>query len=193
MSTPQEILTFWLEDVGPSGWYTADDPALDAKARDRFQADYRTAAEGGHTMWLTDSHSTLAYIVLTDQLPRNMYRGQAEAFALDPSALAASKLAIAKGWDKRTDEPGRQFFYLPLMHSENLCDQDRCVRLMADRLPETGAENLLHAKAHREVIRRFGRFPFRNAALDRRSTEAERAFLDGGGYGTVVRETREAA
>jgi uncharacterized protein (DUF924 family) len=90
----------------------------------------------------------------------------------------------------RIDEPARQFFYLPLMHSECLSDQERCVRLMMTRMPETGAENLVHARAHREVIRRFGRFPYRNDALDRPTQGAEARFLEEGGYGAMVREMR---
>jgi len=86
----------------------------------------------------------------------------------------------------KVDEPVRQFFYLPLMHSECLADQERCVRLMKTRMPDSGESNLLHAKAHREVIRRFGRFPYRNEALERRDTAPEVAFLDQGGYGAVV-------
>lgn len=82
---------------------------------------------------------------------------------------------------------------MPLMHSENLADQDRCVRLMMTRMPETGADNLLHARAHREVIRNFGRFPFRNGALHRPSTEGEAGFIDNGGYMEIVRELRQAA
>ena len=92
----------------------------------------------------------------------------------------------------RVAEPARQFFYLPLMHSENLCDQDRCVRLMCERLPETGDSNLLHARAHREIIRMFGRFPMRNAALTRTSTKAEALHLEQGGYGSVMRSLQEA-
>jgi uncharacterized protein (DUF924 family) len=78
------------------------------------------------------------------------------------------------------------------MHSENLCDQDRCVRLMLDRMPKHGASNLLHARAHREVIRKFGRFPYRNAALGRRSTETEQNYMNGGGYGSTVEELKKA-
>ena len=92
----------------------------------------------------------------------------------------------------RIDEPARQFFYLPLMHSENLCDQDRCVRLICERMPGEGGSNLLHARAHREVIRRFGRFPHRNAALGRASSASEAAFLKAGGYGGVVRDLQKA-
>mgnify|MGYP003875225371 CR=1 FL=1 len=109
------------------------------------------------------------------------------------AALAAAKSAVDKSWDLRIDEPARQFFYLPMMHSENLCDQERCVRLMLDRMPETGEANLKHAKAHREVIRTFGRFPYRNEALQRHSTASETAYLSKGGYGETVRSVEAAA
>ena len=148
---------------------------------------------GACSLWLTYPTGTLAYIILTDQFSRNMFRGQAQAFATDAVALAAAKVAINRGWDLRIDEPARQFFYLPLMHSENLCDQDRCVRLICERMPEHRSENLIDARAHREVIRRFGRFPHRNEALNRNSTEPERAFEMNGGYGAVLREVMEAA
>jgi uncharacterized protein (DUF924 family) len=144
-------------------------------------------------LWLTYPAGTLAYVILTDQFPRNMFRGEARAFATDRAGLRAAKVAIGRGWDMRIDEPARQFFYLPLMHSENLCDQERCVRLICERMPEHGPYNLLHARAHREVIRRFGRFPYRNAVLDRVSTTPERSFEAEGGYGALVREVREAA
>jgi uncharacterized protein (DUF924 family) len=145
------------------------------------------------SLWLTYPSGTLSYIILTDQFPRNMLRGSGEAFATDGIARAAAKMAIDRNWDMRIDEPARQFFYLPLMHSECLADQERCVRLMMTRMPETGDSNLVHARAHREVIRRFGRFPYRNEALARPSHAAEAAFLAAGGYGAMVREMTEAA
>ncbi|WP_371056044.1 MULTISPECIES: DUF924 family protein [unclassified Rhodosalinus] len=185
------ILSFWLDEVGPDEWYKADD-ALDEEIRRRFLPLWEGACEGRFAMWLTYPAGSLAYIILTDQFPRNMFRGEGRAFATDRAALAAAKSAIHRKWDLRIDEPARQFFYLPLMHSENLCDQDRCVRLIHERMPETGADNLTHAKAHREVIRRFGRFPYRNAALGRANTAPERAFLDEGGYGAAVRELQVA-
>ncbi len=191
MSTPEEVLAFWLDEVGPAGWYKAED-ALDEEIRDRFVALWERAAEGGLSLWLTYPTGTLAYIVLLDQFSRNMWRGEARSFALDAAALAAAKTAISRGWDLRVDPPARQFFYLPLMHSENLCDQDRCVRLFHSRMPDA-TDNLLHARAHREVIRRFGRFPHRNAALDRETPSEEAAFLADGGYGRTVAEVRDAA
>jgi uncharacterized protein (DUF924 family) len=192
MADPDDVLNFWLDETGPDGWYSGGEE-LDAEIRDRFEADWRRARDGALSLWLTYPTGTLAYIILTDQFPRNIFRETARAFELDKVARAASKMAIAKGWDMRIDEPARQFFYLPLMHSENLADQDRCVRLMMTRMPQTGASNLLHAKAHREVIRRFGRFPYRNSALSRDTPPAEARFLEEGGYGAAVRELQAAA
>ncbi|MEO9820646.1 MAG: DUF924 family protein [Paracoccaceae bacterium] len=191
MVQADDVLRFWLDECGPSCWY-AENAALDARIREKFLNAWEGAREGQYSLWLTHASGTLAYITLTDQFSRNMYRGHQDAFCTDRAALTAAKSAISKGWDMRVDEPARQFFYMPLMHSENLCDQDRCVRLMCERLPETGASNLLHARAHREVIRLFGRFPARNAALSRVSTKAETVHLEQGGYGSVVRSLQEA-
>lgn len=191
MANPEEILSFWLDEVGPKRWYESSQD-LDDEIRDRFHSDLVRATEGALSLWLTYPSGTLAYIILTDQFPRNMFRDSGEAFATDGIARASAKMAIDKGWDMRIDEPARQFFYLPLMHSECLADQERCVRLMLTRMPATGASNLLHARAHREIIRRFGRFPYRNEALERPSQVGEAEFLASGGYGAVMREMMEA-
>ncbi|KIC43037.1 membrane protein [Ruegeria sp. ANG-R] len=191
MVGPEEVLSFWLDEVGPEGWYLQDE-ALDARIRDRFLKTWEAACEGKFSLWLTYPSGSLAYIILMDQLPRNMFRGSKQAFASDRAALAAAKCAVDKGWDLKIDEPARQFFYLPMMHSENLCDQERCVRLMIERMPEGGDSNLLHARAHREVIRMFGRFPYRNDALERPTTEHEAAYVSNGGYGSTVRELQAA-
>jgi uncharacterized protein (DUF924 family) len=192
MARPEDILAFWLDEVGPDGWYKQDE-ALDQDIRDRFLTAWEGQMQGRYGLWLTYPSGTLAYIVLADQFPRNMFRGQGTAFASDRIALAAAKQAIHRGWDMRIDEPSRQFFYLPLMHSENLCDQDRCVRLMKERMPASGDSNLMHAKVHREVIRQFGRFPYRNDALSRKTTEAEKAFISDGGYGAILRDMQAEA
>lgn len=181
MSTPEDILAYWLDEQGPKGWYKGG-AALDAEIRDRFMDDWIRATEGTYAMWLTYPSGTLAYIILTDQFPRNMFRDTAKSFSSDNLARAAAKMAISKGWDKRIDGMARQFFYMPLMHSENLCDQDRSVRLIKERMPDGGEANLIHARAHREVIRLFGRFPTRNEALHRDSTQPEAAFVETGGY-----------
>lgn len=186
MVTAQEVLEFWLDEVGESAWYSPP-VDLDDRIRARFAPAWQAAREGTFGLWLTYPSGLLAYILLLDQFPRNMFRDAADAFATDHAALAAAKVAIERKWDMRIDEPVRQFFYLPLMHSENLCDQDRCVRLMLERLPLTGESNLLHARAHREVIRLFGRFPYRNAALERASTKVEQDYIANGGYAKTLR------
>lgn len=191
MVAPEEILAYWLDEIGPEGWYKGSD-ALDSEIRDKFLDAWTSAMEGRHALWLTYPSGTLAYLILLDQFPRNMFRGTAQAFASDRIALAAAKQAIHKGYDKKIDAPARQFFYLPLMHSENLCDQDRCVRLMAERMPGSDS-NLLHARVHREIIRMFGRFPYRNEALSRKHTGPEQEFLSGGGYGETMEELKKAS
>ncbi|MEM8654770.1 MAG: DUF924 family protein [Pseudomonadota bacterium] len=184
MTSPDDVLSFWLDECGPEAWYKTD-PDLDQTICDRFGSTWVAATEGKFALWLTYPSGALAYIILTDQFSRNMFRDGGAAFSTDKAALAAAKSAIAKGWDMRIDAPARQFFYMPLEHSENLCDQERAVRLFCERMNDP--ELLLHARAHREVIRQFGRFPHRNAALGRATTDAEQAHLDAGGYGAVVR------
>jgi uncharacterized protein (DUF924 family) len=184
MADPVEVLDFWLGDVGEAGWYAGGDD-LDALCRDRFAEAVTAARGGGLDHWVDGTVGTLAFLILTDQLPRNIHRDTALAFASDAAALAAARRAVEAGWDMDAPEPERQFFYLPFEHSEDPTDQDRCVALMEDRLPGS-PDNLLHARAHREVIRRFGRFPTRNAALGRENTPEEQAYLSSGGYGAVV-------
>lgn len=177
----QPILNFWLTEVGPEGWYKPPE-GLDARIRDLFAAQCDAAREGRLDSWATHAGGTLALLILLDQFPRNVWRGTARAFGSDHVALRVAKAAIGRGLDLNVPEPQRQFFYLPLEHSESLADQERCVRLMLMRLPEGGADILPYAILHREVIRRFGRFPSRNAALGRPDTAAEVAYRAEGGY-----------
>jgi len=186
------VLDFWLNEVGPKGWYAGGD-ALDAEIRTGFLDLWQRARNGARDGWQTCPEGILAFVILTDQFPRNMFREDGRAFSTDLLARKAADLAIHRHWDMRIPEPDRQFFYLPLMHSESQADQDRCVRLILTRMPETGATNLLHARAHREVIRRFGRFPYRNRLLGRESSVAETEYLDSGGYGATVESLRTAA
>ncbi len=185
METPETVTDFWLNEIGPQGWYQSSE-ALDDEIRRRFEGLWQQARAGGLKDWKMSPDTMLAYLILVDQFPRNMFRDSALAFATDKLARATAKKAIEAKWDMRVPEPARQFFYLPLMHAECLADQDRCVRLMLTRMPETGTSNLRHAKAHREVIRRFGRFPYRNKALARTDTLPEAAFQHEGGYGAVL-------
>lgn len=192
MSDPVEVLDYWLGELGPEGWY-AGGAELDEQIRERFGDLWQAAADGGLDHWVDGPAGTLAFLVVTDQFPRNMWRGSAKAFSTDAMALAAARSAIDAGWDLAVPEPERQFFYLPFMHSEQLADQQACIGLMDERMPETGESNQLHARAHAEIIRRFGRFPYRNAAFGRDTTAEEQAFLDGGGYGAIVEQLKSAA
>ena len=192
MTTPQDVLAFWLDEVGPEGWYAGGE-ALDATITERFADTLERAADGSLGLWLTCPSETLAYLIVVDQFSRQIHRDKGKAFETDHLGREAAKMAIDRDWDLRIDEPARQFFYLPLMHSENLCDQDRAVRLIHDRMPQSGAGNIDHAKAHRAIIRKFGRFPYRNAALGRETTAAERDFMENGGYGAILREIQAVA
>jgi uncharacterized protein (DUF924 family) len=187
MVGPDDVLRFWLDECSPKDWYVQDD-TVDQKIRDQFLEAWEGACSGRHSLWLTYPTGALAYIILMDQFSRNMFRDSGKAFASDRAALAAAKSAIEKGWDMRIDEPARQFFYMPLMHSENQCDQDRCVRLMCERMPADGGNNLVHARAHREVIRQFGRFPYRNKVLGRADSAQEEAYIAAGGYASTLRD-----
>jgi uncharacterized protein (DUF924 family) len=184
MSDPVEVLEFWLGEVGPDAWF-AGGAAVDDLCRDRFGDLVAAAREGGLEHWVDGTVGTLAYLLLTDQLPRNIHRGTPLAFASDARARAAARQALDRGWDLAAPEPERQFFYMPFEHSENPADQEVAVRMMSERLA-SHPDLALHARAHAEVIRRFGRFPTRNAALGRISTPEEAAWLAEGGYGAVV-------
>lgn len=189
MSDPVEVLDFWLGEIGPEGWYTGG-PEIDAAVILQFSDLWEALRAGGLEHWVDGTVGTLAYLIVADQFPRNMHRGSALAFATDAQARAAARRALDAGWDMGAPSPERQFFYMPFEHSEDLADQDLSVSLMQERLAgEPG--NLVHAKAHREIIRRFGRFPFRNEALGRDTTPDESVFLADGGYGAIVRTLQE--
>lgn len=183
MSDPVEILDYWLGEVGPDGWFAGGE-ALDGTIRGRFLEIWQAAHDGGLEHWVQGAAGTLAYLVVCDQMSRNMHRGKIEAFSTDARALAAARRALAEGWDMAAPEPERMFFYLPFEHSEVPADQDLSVQLMTERLADS--EMALHARAHQAIISRFGRFPYRNAALGRVSSADEQAFIDGGGYGAIV-------
>ena len=182
MARADDILTFWFDDAGPKKWYQKSD-AFDAEIRAQFEAaaiDMAAVKLKGAHSWEAEPDSTLALIIALDQFPRNMYRGTKASFAWDALSLSASKAMIDKGWDLKIPQERRAFAYMPFMHSENMADQDLCVTLIDSRLES--ASSLHHAKEHRKVIRKFGRFPHRNEILDRASTPEEIAFLKSGGY-----------
>ena len=188
MSDPIEVLEFWLGEVGPEGWYAGGE-ALDDECRVRFMDLWQAAHEGGLEHWVDGTVGTLAYLVICDQLARNMHRGTDLAFATDARALAAARQAVEAGWDMGAPEPERQFFYMPFEHSEDPADQELAVRLLTERMA-SDPDMALHARAHQAIIARFGRFPFRNAALGRDTTPAEAEFMAAGGYAAEVARLR---
>ena len=190
--TPDKILGFWLDETDSKQWYNSS-KKLDSVILREFYPTWVSIMDGKFGMWLTYPSGSLAYILVLDQFSRNMFRGSSKAFSSDYVALAAAKQAIKHKFDLAIDEPGRQFFYLPLMHSESLQDQERCIRLMHERMPVDGINNLLHARAHREVIRKFGRFPTRNEALSRRNTSLEADYIKNGGYGMTYTQLANSA
>lgn len=177
MTNAREILNFWRE-IGPKGWWKKDD-AIDKRIVDEFGDLHAKAVAGELSDWENNADDCLALVLILDQFSRNMFRGDPATFAHDAHGLAIAKAAIAKGHDKEADENLATFFYLPLMHSEALDDQEECVRIFeAIDKPE----NLKAAIEHRDIIKQFGRFPHRNEVLGRETTPEELAFLDGGGF-----------
>ncbi len=177
---PAEIVGFWRE-TGPEKWF-AQDQSLDQVIRSTFLPTYEAAANGELAAWEESVEGALALVLLLDQFPRNMFRGNARAFATDALARAVADRALARGFDQATDLAMRPFFYLPFMHSEALIDQDRSVRLY---VALGDAEQLRYATEHRAVVQRFGRFPRRNRALGRDTTPAEQAFMEADGLGSA--------
>jgi uncharacterized protein (DUF924 family) len=177
-----EVLFFWFGPQAERGkrhkrWFEKSD-AFDRECRSRFLGLHEEAAAGRLAGWKEEPPGCLAFILLLDQFPRNMFRGTARAFATDPPALEAARHALARGWDRPMLPVERLFLYLPFEHSEALADQERACELTKplEAYPET-ADVYRYAAAHRDVIARFGRFPHRNAILGRGSTPEEIEFL----------------
>ncbi|MCS4509005.1 DUF924 family protein [Xylophilus ampelinus] len=175
-SPSADVLGFWRA-AGPEKWFAKND-AFDAEFTHRFLAAHEAVAAGSLDDWAQDAPGALALVLLLDQFPRNAFRDSPRAFATDAQALRTARTAIGRGFDQATAVELRAFFYMPLMHSESLADQDDCVALSRP-LPGT---TLRFAELHRDIVRRFGRFPHRNAVLGRGTTPEEQAFLDAGGF-----------
>jgi len=173
-TTPQDILDFWYAPDMRTKWF-ASTPQIDAMMRERFEQVWESAHTGTLESWNNTPTGCLALVIVLDQFPLNMFRGTAKSFSTEQQAVAVTKQAITQGYDQQIDKEHVAFLYLPLMHSENLVDQDLCVTLFE----AAGLENNLRfARHHHEIVRRFGRFPHRNAILGRTSSAEELAYLD---------------
>jgi len=174
---PADVLAFW-RTAGPDKWFEKD-ALFDAEIARRFSGLWHAAGEGQLPAWDDTAEGALALVIVFDQFPRNMFRADGRCYATDELARAAADRAIRRGFDRQMPHAERQFFYLPLMHSENFDDQQRCLEIARDY---GDAEFTKYAEQHADIIQRFGRFPHRNALLQRPSTPEEQAFLDGGGF-----------
>lgn len=179
MEAIQAVLSFWFgKELKPrKEWFTKN-PAFDAEVRSRFLSLHEQAIAGQLDSWRNTPEGSLALILLLDQFSRNLFRGQPQAFASDPQALAVAQHAIAQGFDQQVPLIQRVFFYLPLEHSENLAHQAESVRLFQqfENVPEL-KDYYDYALRHQVVIAQFGRFPHRNEILNRPSTPEEVEFL----------------
>ena len=171
-----DVVAFW-EDAGPRLWFAKDD-AFDRRFRERFLVLHEQAARGELDYWIATPEGALALLILLDQFPRNSFRGMPRMYATDAAARALASAAIAAGHDRAVAADLQKFFYLPFGHSEDLGDQQRGVEL-CQRL---GGRDLEMAEHHRDIVRRFGRFPHRNAILGRPATQEEVQYLASGGY-----------
>ena len=177
VATPIDILDFWWQ-AGEEKWFAQDD-AFDELCKDQFGATIQAAQAGELDHWAETADGALALILVLDQFTRNVFRGQADAFQADKKAVGIAEKAVQRGFDKAFPKNVRVFFYLPFEHAEDLELQERAV----DLCQALGNMQFYHyALIHMDVIRRFGRFPHRNKILGRQTTDAERAFLDNGGF-----------
>jgi len=171
-----ELEHFWFRRLNPGQWFAPDDQ-VDAELRRRFAPDLSALWTQAPHSFLTDPHIALAAVLLFDQLPRNLFRGTATAFAFDPLARQITHGALARGYDRALRREQRVFLAMPLMHSERIADQLQSVRFFTQLgLPA----NREFAVDHYRMVARFGRFPHRNEALGRTSTPAERRALEQG-------------
>jgi uncharacterized protein (DUF924 family) len=173
---PADVVAFWRE-AGPKKWFNKD-AAFDRAVAERFGALHAEVAAGGKADWAKTPEGALALILVLDQFSRNMFRGTPKAFAQDEMAAAIAEKAIEAGFDHVVPPDLRFFMYMPFEHAESIAEQERCVLYMHAFAPSV----LPYAREHEKIIRRFGRFPHRNAILGRHTTPAEQAFLDGGGF-----------
>lgn len=170
---PEQVLDFWFSADTRPFWFRST-PEFDARLHERFVDVWQAAARGELEAWNATPEGALALVIILDQFPLNMFRGQAESFSTEALSREVAHKAIDRGWDRDLDDAGRAFLYLPFMHSEARDDQERSVQLFRDA---DLVDNLRWAEHHREIIQRFGRFPHRNAALGRESSGEELEWL----------------
>ena len=169
----EDVINFWFKEATPAQWYKKDD-AFDARMRERFLETHRAVMNGETASWRQTPEGRLAEIIVLDQFSRNMFRGKPEMYASDALALQLAQEAIAVGADRQLSPRMRHFFYMPFMHSESWSAHKKALWLFIKNLNLGG---LKYEIDHARVIRKFGRYPSRNAILSRQSTPEEVEFL----------------
>ncbi len=171
-----EVLQFWFVELLPENWFGSSDE-IDRQIENRFGALLAQASEGGCDDWADSPRGLLALVIVLDQFSRNIHRDSARAYAQDEAAQDLVLKAIDKGWDDKLGLDQRQFLYMPLMHAEDRELQRLCVQKF-EALEKSAREITGFAERHRDIVERFGRFPYRNEVLGRSSTEEEREFIE---------------
>ncbi|KPJ95558.1 MAG: hypothetical protein AMJ55_03555 [Gammaproteobacteria bacterium SG8_15] len=172
-TVPADILHFWFSEKVKPLWFNST-PEFDAELKERYADIFHAVLNGQLSEWQQTADGCVALVVILDQFPLNMYRGLPESFAGEALARDITRGAVNNGFDQQMPGEQKAFLYMPLMHSENIADQDLSVQLFeAAGLKE----NLRFANHHRDIVRRFGRFPHRNKILGRTSTQAELDYL----------------
>lgn len=179
--TKSEILDFWFVETKPAQWFQKNSD-FDNEIRNRFERDYQFAGQGIYDGWQDDPKGVLALCIILDQFPRNMYRDSPQAFATDGKALDVAKKAVKKQFDHLLTVDEKAFLYLPFEHSETMEDQEKSVALFS-ALKADNPVYYDYAVRHYDVIKKFGRFPHRNAALGRLNTKLEDEYLAQPGSG----------
>lgn len=171
-----DVIRFWFDELAPDDWFGSSD-ALDQQIIERFEELWEEQKSKVAADFIDTPETALAAIILFDQFPRNMFRDTAEAFATDHLSLQIAKEAIDRELDHKLTDDQRAFAYMPFMHSEDLDDQTRCLGLFTALGIES---NIKFAKAHRDVIVKYGRFPHRNDVLGRETRSEEQAAIEQG-------------
>jgi uncharacterized protein (DUF924 family) len=171
---PDEIIDFWFADATRKLWFDST-PEFDDELRTRFRDTWERARRGELDHWTETAEGCVALVIVLDQFPLNMFRGGADSYSTEAQARDVARIAIERGFDEDLETERKAFLYLPFMHSENLEDQQRALELF----DQPGLEsNLRFARHHHDIVKRFGRFPHRNAALGRVSSDAETEYLN---------------
>ncbi len=174
VSKPADILDFWFAADTRELWFKST-PEFDRELTQRFRDLWQQAGRGELDQWRDSADGCLALVIILDQFPLNMFRGDGLSFSTEEQSREVTRHALAQGFDRELEAERKAFLYMPFMHSEDLADQDLALELYA----QPGLEsNLRFAHHHRDIVARFGRFPHRNAALGRVSSEAEIEYLE---------------